>query len=283
MQTTISPSQGWPRAGGPRARRDRIAVAAWSLAAALSVGVPSQAAGPSPCSVRHPSDARVAWECRRLAKGETLEGLFGDRWIDVARFNRIDRRHATPGVSIKVPVDLAAVAQFSPMSVEYEAGREYDKLIVVDVSEQFLGAYERGRLVLSTPATTGRPGHLTPTGEFRITALDRRHSSSLYTMEGRSTPYPMHYGLRFFTTPGGVAYWIHGRDVPGHPGSHGCIGLYDEGMQSRYYGNPRAPVLTDAERLYDWVRGDRLDPGRLFEFEGPPVVITGEMPEWNRP
>ena len=44
----------------------------------------------------------------------------------------------------------------------------------------------------------------------------------------------MHYGLRFFidksvdTWP---SYWIHGRDLPGYPASHGCIGLYDEEMQ----------------------------------------------------
>ena len=29
----------------------------------------------------------------------------------------------------------------------------------------------------------------------------------------------------------GVSYWIHGRDMPGYPASHGCIGLYDESMQ----------------------------------------------------
>ena len=55
------------------------------------------------CRINHPSDSMVEWECRKVKKAESLESLFGERWKDVARFNRVDRRHVYPGISIKVP------------------------------------------------------------------------------------------------------------------------------------------------------------------------------------
>ena len=55
------------------------------------------------CEIIYPNDATLEWDCRGIPPGKSLETLFGEYWIDVARFNRIDRRHARPGLSIKVP------------------------------------------------------------------------------------------------------------------------------------------------------------------------------------
>ena len=44
---------------------------------------------------------------------------------------------------------------------------------------------------------------------------------------------------------------IHGRDLPGYPASHGCIGLYDEPMQKEQYGVPGDPELNDAKRRFE--------------------------------
>jgi hypothetical protein len=91
----------------------------------------------------------------------------------------------------------------------------------------------------------------------------------------------MHYALRFFISPQGDADWIHGRDLPGYPASHGCIGLYDEQMQHEYYGEPNHPILEDARKLYDWVISPRPDDGRFHEItHGPPVLIIGHAPEF---
>ena len=60
----------------------------------------------------------------------------------------------------------------------------------------------------------------------------------------------MHYGLRFFIdkeNDGWPSDWLHGRDMPGFPASHGRIGLYDEEMQKEYYGKPSTPLLKDAK------------------------------------
>ncbi len=235
--------------------------------------------GPSPCAIHYPSDHRLPWQCRRLQRGETLEKLFGQRWVDVARFNRIDRRHAQPGREIKVPTRLDDVAGFTPLPHWYPIGAQEEKLILVDLTEQFLGAYERGRLRWSFPIASGEPENDTPAGEFRITAAHRAHRSCLYTIEKTDVPYPMHYALRFHVNKEGVGYWIHGRDLPGFPASHGCVGLYDERMQSDYYGRPALPVLEDAKTLYEWVLGDLPDAGTLLPVaDGPRVLIQGQNP-----
>ena len=232
----------------------------------------------SPCAVHHPSDERVAWHCRRLQRGETLETLFGRRWVDVARFNRIDRRHAQPGREIKIPIRLDDVAEFTPLPGRYPAGEQDQQLIVVDLTEQFIGAYEYGLLRLSFPIASGEPENETPVGDYRITAAHRTHRSCLYTIESTPVPYPMRYALRFYVNAQGVSYWIHGRDLPGYPASHGCIGLADEQMQRQYYGVPPTPVLEDAKRLYEWVIGDRADSGTLLPLSnGPRVVILGSL------
>ena len=195
------------------------------------------------CKVSYPSDKKVEWKCRRLKRGETLEGLFDDRWIDVARFNRVDRRHTYAGIAIKVPVHIDDIKDFTPLPAHYGPAEAEAKFILIDLAEEFLGAYEYGNLKFSSPIAAGEKDHETPKGDFRITAYDSKHKSSIYPVEKTDKPYPMYSGLRFYVSKSGVASWIHGRDVPGYPASHGCIGLYDEEMQKSYFGYPGKPVL----------------------------------------
>jgi lipoprotein-anchoring transpeptidase ErfK/SrfK len=261
----------------------RLAVATLLL---LAIPVAAPAAPQqrlSPCAVVHPSDAKVTWSCRRLKRGETLRSVFGDRWIDGARFNRIDRRHTGAGTELKVPARLDDIADFTAMPRTYADAERIPRLIVIDLAEQFLGAYEHGRLVFSGPVTTGYEGQETPAGEFTITATDPARRSSLYTIEGTTTPYPMNSALRFHVDADGVAYWIHGRDLPGYPASHGCIGLYDERMQKETYGRPADPLLDDARVLYRWVVGARPDDtGVRGLTDGPSVRIIGRAPGRSR-
>ena len=233
----------------------------------------------SPCKIHYPSDAQVEWDCYGLKRKDTLEKLFGDSWQDVARFNRIDRRHAWPGMTLKVPRRLDDIQGFSPLPAEFPAAEKDEKFILVDLTEQFLGAYEQGRLVFSFPIASGDRKSRTPVGEYRVTAFSRNHFSSLYKIEKTSIPYPMHYALRFFINRKGVAFWIHGRDLPGYPASHGCIGLYDEEMQKKYFRNPDQPELSAARTLYEWAIGSSPDDGGFTRLkEGPRVLVVGESP-----
>jgi hypothetical protein len=246
------------------------------------------------CEVRFPSDTAIEWNCVKLTWKDTPEKLFGAYWQDVLRFNRMDRRHFYGGISIKVPVRLEDIEGFTPLPTFYPEAAAEEKFILVDQSEMFLGAYEHGKLVLSFPAAVGIEGHRVPTGEFRVDAVDRRHASNMYTVEEIGRFYPMHYGLRFFvdkslpTTP---QYFIHGRDVPGYPASHGCIGLYDEEMQIEYYSDYdrkvygksyhelNRPLLQGAKILYQWVVGTHDDNGKFHKIGyGPRVLIIGAPP-----
>ncbi|MCS6896829.1 MAG: L,D-transpeptidase [Nitrospira sp.] len=255
-----------------------------ALSALLFLGAPVHASPKLPglCAVLHPSDERIEWECRTLRGGESLERLFGEQWVAVARFNRVDRRHVGPGVSIKVPKRMEDLADFEPLPLLYPPAESDERFILIDLSEQFLGAYEYGALRFSLPITSGSRANpdRTPTGEFRISAAHRRHQSSLYTIEGTDRPYPMNYALRFYTSRSGVSYWIHGRDLPGYPASHGCIGLYDEPMQKEQYGIPKNPELNDAKRLFEWILGGEGQDDRLITLpQGPRMHIVGRPPK----
>ena len=238
---------------------------------------------PTPCEIAYPSDATIEWDCVVIKKGESLETLFGEQWIHVARFNRIDRRHARAGASIKVPKRIEDVASFSPLPLFYPPAERDEQFILINLSEQFLGAYEYGALRFALPMASGNGHNETPVGEFRLTAAHRAHQSCLYTVEKTDRPYPMNYALRFYMNKEGVSYWIHGRDMPGYPASHGCIGLYDESMQQEQYKLPKDPELNDAKRLFEWVLGGETDEDGVIPLkQGPRVHIIGQAPKSER-
>lgn len=260
-------------------------VTAQPLETAEPAANPSDPAREDLSRIDFPSQRSIPWRPHFIMPHETLESLFGRDWPFVARFNRLDRRHAYPGMTIKVPLDMERVRRYTPMPPVYEPARRHEKYILIDLREQWLGAYEYGRLVFSMPAATGKKGTETPTGIFRIDARHRNHTSSLYRIDRRDEQYPMDYAMRFHIGPDNVSYWIHSRDIPGRPASHGCVGLFDEAMQKRVFGIPSDPVLLDSKRLYDWGVGEDVygdDSGTLEEIEdGPVVEIGGTIPVFS--
>lgn len=236
--------------------------------------------------IQYPSLETIPWRGRFIRPQDTLESLYGKDWVAVARFNRIDRRHVYPGMTIKEPVDVAAVKNYTPMPANYPPARRYEKYILIDITEQWLGAYHFGKLKFSMPAATGTKGHETPVGLFRVDARHRDHTSSLYKTEDEAAQYPMDNAIRFHFGADNISYWIHARDLPGKPASHGCVGLCDEGMQNRVYGIPEKPVVLDSKKLYDWAVGDadyEYDAGDLELIEdGPMVEVIGSIPEYRK-
>lgn len=232
-----------------------------------------------------PSQRRIAWRPRFIMPQDTLESLYGNDWIWVARFNRVDRRHAYPGVTIKEPVQLSDVRTYAPLPQVYEPARRYGKYLLIDKDEQWIGAYSNGILAFSAPAATGKAGTETPNGVFHIDARHRNHTSSLYKIEDEGEQYPMDNALRFFIDEKLVGYWVHARDLPGRPASHGCIGLFDEGMQKRVFGVPERPVLLDSQKLYAWAVPEStfgVDTGEAQEITGGPVLeVRGTLPRYR--
>src|SRR6202007_2366210 len=88
-------------------------------------------------------------------------------------------------------------------------------VMVVSISEQRAYVYRNGILIGAPTVSTGRPGHVTPTGVFTVLQKQKEHRSTIYSGA------PMPYMQRL--TWGGVA--LHAGHVPGYPASHGCIRL----------------------------------------------------------
>jgi hypothetical protein len=91
-------------------------------------------------------------------------------------------------------------------------------IMVVSITEQRGYVYRNGVLIGATSVSTGRPGHLTPTGVFTILQKQKDHRSTIY--DGAPMPYMERL------TWGGVA--LHAGGLPGYPESHGCIHLPSE-------------------------------------------------------
>jgi hypothetical protein len=240
----------------------------------------------------YPSQRSIAWSPRFIRPQDTLEKMFGRDWPLVARFNRIDRRHVYPGMTIKAPEHMDQIRDYEPLPRFYEPARRHAKYILISLTEQWIGAYEYGKLKFSMPAATDK----SPTGLFRVDAFDRHHTSSLYKTEDQKEQYPMDYAIRFHVGEDNVSYWIHARDLPGRPGSHGCVGVFDESMQKRVYGIPETPVLLDAAKLYEWAGGESGMKYEEVEDEadteddldepepviiGPTVEVIGDNPRYE--
>jgi hypothetical protein len=100
------------------------------------------------------------------------------------------------------------------------------------------------RVVQASPISSGRYGHLTETGSFKIIQKEMDHYSSLYgkivdawgrtvvsdadsdmkvPRGGKFIPAPMHYFMRFHEGTG-----MHAGYLPGYPASHGCVRMPEQ-------------------------------------------------------
>jgi lipoprotein-anchoring transpeptidase ErfK/SrfK len=115
--------------------------------------------------------------------------------------------------------------------------------ITIDIGQQMVYVYQGGHLAAKSPVTTGKPGHLTPTGHFSVLGKDIDHKSNLYgyTMDGHGDVVDDNANAGDKKLPAGVVYdaaempyymqlteggvGMHGGYLPGYPASHGCIRL----------------------------------------------------------
>jgi hypothetical protein len=88
-------------------------------------------------------------------------------------------------------------------------------VMIVSLPEQRARVYRNGIRIGVAAVSTGRPGHLTPTGIFTILNKDKDHMSKKYNNA------PMPYSERL--TWDGIA--LHAGGLPGYPSSHGCVHL----------------------------------------------------------
>jgi L,D-transpeptidase catalytic domain len=91
-------------------------------------------------------------------------------------------------------------------------------VMVVSLTEQRAFVYRNGVLIGAATVSTGRPGHVTPTGVFTVLQKQKEHRSTIY--DGAPMPYMERL------TWSGIA--LHAGGLPGYPESHGCIHLPSE-------------------------------------------------------
>ncbi|MGI8480458.1 MAG: L,D-transpeptidase [Chthoniobacterales bacterium] len=116
--------------------------------------------------------------------------------------------------------------------------------VEIDLGRQTAYLIEGRQVVLSSPISTGRAGHLTESGSFKIIEKERNHFSSMYgkivdaygrtvvsdadadmkvPRGGKFIPAPMRYFMRFHSATG-----MHAGYLPGYPASHGCVRMPEE-------------------------------------------------------
>jgi hypothetical protein len=140
------------------------------------------------------------------------------------------------GIASAVPILLLTLAQVF--------GQNPGTSVEIDLEEQTAYLLQNGRPVLATPISSGRYGHVTERGSFKILDKERNHYSSMYGKivdargntivadadadmrvppGGKFIPAPMHYFMRFSGADG-----MHAGYLPGYPASHGCVRMPEE-------------------------------------------------------
>src|SRR5580700_3940011 len=122
---------------------------------------------------------------------------------------------AKASVPIDTPINQLKKGEFLWMGDAVTTG---PVVVVVSITEQRAYVYRNGILIGATTVSTGRPGHLTPTGVFTVLQKQKEHRSTIY--DGAPMPYMERL------TWGGIA--LHAGGLPGYPESHGCIHLPSE-------------------------------------------------------
>ena len=116
--------------------------------------------------------------------------------------------------------------------------------VEIDLGRQTAYLISGRRVVMQSPISSGRYGHLTETGSFKVIEKERSHHSSIYgkivdeygrtvvadadvdmrvTSGCKFVPAPMPYFMRFHGADG-----LHAGYLPGYPASHGCVRMPDQ-------------------------------------------------------
>jgi hypothetical protein len=165
---------------------------------------------------------------------------------------------ARESVAAGTPISQLKKGEFLWMADAVSSG---PLVMVVSLTEQKAYVYRNGVLIGATTVSTGRPGHLTPTGVFTVLQKQKEHRSTLY--DGAPMPYMQRL------TWGGIA--LHAGGLPGYPESHGCVHLPSEFAKELFAISPAGMtvVIADGASEPTWV----AHPGYLA-----PVSATGGLP-----
>jgi lipoprotein-anchoring transpeptidase ErfK/SrfK len=136
---------------------------------------------------------------------------------------------------------LALLFLIAPVASSFAQRPGNGVSVEIDLRDQVAYLIQDGQVVLTTPISSGRYGHLTGQGSFKIIEKERNHYSNMYgkivdaagntvvadadadmpvPRGGQFLPAPMRYFMRFNGAEG-----MHAGYLPGYPASHGCVRL----------------------------------------------------------
>lgn len=142
-------------------------------------------------------------------------------------------------LSISATPTPAAAEPPVPFTWMPEVAPQGPVLIVIGLDEQRAVVYRNGVRIGSSPVSTGKEGHETPTGIFNILQKRREHNSNLYN----NAPMPFMQRL----TWDGIA--LHAGHLPGYPASHGCVRLPYEFSEALFGITERGMTVVVAQSL----------------------------------
>ena len=141
-----------------------------------------------------------------------------------------------------IALGFSSCSTVSDMVVTHIPQRHSGKAsVVVKLSEQKAYLYRGEHIVASSRISSGREGHRTPTGRFRVIRKHEDHRSSLYgdyvdretgrivranvdVRKHRRPPGTKYVGAAMpFYVEFSPSYGLHAGYLPGVPASHGCI------------------------------------------------------------
>ena len=137
-------------------------------------------------------------------------------------------------------------------------------LIVISKASQKMYVFQDGALWQTSPVSTGRRGHATPSGVFTILQKAVFHRSNKYS----NAPMPFMQRLSW----DGIA--IHAGRLPGYAASHGCIRL-PRGFAQALYAKTRASTTTVVV-TNEAIAG--ADSARSLALNAPLPHVRGAVP-----
>lgn len=176
----------------------------------------------------------------------------------------------------------AGLLWFVAFSVNAETSVE------IDLQDQRAYLLRNGHVVMASPISSGRYGHLTETGSFKVIEKERNHYSSVYgkivdasgrtivvdadvdmkvPAGGKFVPAPMPWFMRFHEADG-----MHAGFLPGYPASHGCVRMPEQ-LAIAFYnavdvGTP-VTVFGRTPRTNEYSRSGPQPRGRGGPFADP--------------
>ena len=169
---------------------------------------------------------------------------FGQTWRPVQPAGAQPLRKAADLIHKQDPVRInqSLLEQMTPDAVH----------ILVSIPKQRAYLMTGEQIVIDSPISSGKRGHLSPTGKFTVLEKDKSHHSTLYgdfrDSSGRivragvsaridAAPSGTHFAgatMKWFLrlTEDGVG--MHIGILPGYPASHGCIRESAEGAKLFY-------------------------------------------------